>query len=1007
MSLKFSSLVLICCLLFLSKVSAQNLDWQTTVTSTPITGSLPFDQNQVEIKDVHASTSGTIYSCGRFDGAHANFGSALIHGDSSTIPDSHERWNGFIAAQNQSGAVLWTRSITCKQSVSILSFKPADLNMPSKICTGPEGSVYLAGLIYSDTVLVDGVMIPTGIAPAEGDGNLGYLLKFDAAGNLIWSRFWAYSFNPFIPLSLYFQSNTVCMHVWSDGIFYNGTAYPTSQGFLMSSVLRFQPNGTFMSFADLPAPLSSANSMLTSSWSPKMKRLVVADNINSPASSQPFFPSVHVYDSTHHLEFARTIGVLMGTDTIGAALAETVKQDKDGNVLGMVSILLPVDPGTSFRFFSNNQQVSIAGSPVASTSGSGSSYWKIIFKLSPTGCLLFARFAEEMHNGSLAILDNGGLAGIKTNSLNESSIGNIPVGNSRIISYDQNAVKQSNTPEILQDPTEIWTSNGVFFGIVQGHSSVAEIPNGFIGAYGRSLFKITWSSLPNPGVDSLAYITTNGPASFCEGGSIQLDGHGGASYVWQPGNSTTASINAVTAGTYTLAATNEAGCTSYAQVNVAVNPIPVVNAGPNQSAVVNTDSLLLVGTPAGGTWTCQGSVLPGRFNTNRAPGNYSVLYCVTQNGCTACDSLEVSLTGQMEEGVQKPVISPGSGTFDGPQSITLSTTTLGATLYYTTSGNVPVPGTSFTKIYTAPFMVYESSTVRAMAIKPLLKDSPVAVSHFTIANPGIVAQPVISPGSGTFSSAQLVGITCSTPEAQIYYTTNGNNPRLDVANSYTRLYSGPFQVGTSMNIRAIAVKSGLLNSPLQTANLTFTTPATTGTISMSPSPGMFADPVAVTLSCTTPDAQIYYTLNGNNPRLDVPNFFTRLYSTPVQMSSSRTLRAVAVKAGLTNSPIAVGIYTIGGAIRKATDTQPMGEEVEIGVYPNPGDGLFQVKLPFSEENEMLQLVVYNTLGAAVWRKESASGNSIETLDLKRLPRGVYQLEVTTGVVRKMIRIVKN
>jgi hypothetical protein len=82
--------------------------------------------------------------------------------------------------------------------------------------------------------------------------------------------------------------------------------------------------------------------------------------------------------------------------------------------------------------------------------------------------------------------------------------------------------------------------------------------------------------------------------------------------------------------------------------------------------------------------------------------------------------------------VSNPVISPGTGTFSGPQTVTISTSTSNAIIYYTTSGNTPVVGTGFTRIYTGTFQVTGTTTVRAMAIRSGLTNSAVVTSFITI-----------------------------------------------------------------------------------------------------------------------------------------------------------------------------------------------------------------------------------------------------------------------------------
>lgn len=75
--------------------------------------------------------------------------------------------------------------------------------------------------------------------------------------------------------------------------------------------------------------------------------------------------------------------------------------------------------------------------------------------------------------------------------------------------------------------------------------------------------------------------------------------------------------------------------------------------------------------------------------------------------------------------------SPDGGSFDAPVSVTLSTDTSGAEIWYTTDGSEPAPSKG-TK-YSAPVQIAESATIKAVGTKQSWTASSVASARYVIA----------------------------------------------------------------------------------------------------------------------------------------------------------------------------------------------------------------------------------------------------------------------------------
>ncbi len=167
----------------------------------------------------------------------------------------------------------------------------------------------------------------------------------------------------------------------------------------------------------------------------------------------------------------------------------------------------------------------------------------------------------------------------------------------------------------------------------------------------------------------------------------------------------------------------------------------------------------------------------------------------------------------------------------------------------------------------------------------------------------ITSAPVFSPAAGTYSTAQNIQLSSKSTGAVIYYTTNGTTPTTQSA-----VYKSAIPIGAgTTTIEAFAVATG--SSPSSVVTATYVVGgATTAAPTFSPVAGTYTTAQNVTLSDTTAKAVIYYTTNGTTPTTS-----SAVYSTPVKVATTETLKAIAVAPGDQASSTAVAAYTIGAA----------------------------------------------------------------------------------------------
>ena len=132
-----------------------------------------------------------------------------------------------------------------------------------------------------------------------------------------------------------------------------------------------------------------------------------------------------------------------------------------------------------------------------------------------------------------------------------------------------------------------------------------------------------------------------------------------------------------------------------------------------------------------------------------------------------------------------PTFSPAAGTYAGAQSITLSDSTSGSTIYYTTNGTTPT--TSSTK-YTGAISVSTTETVEAIATASGYNNSSVASSTYTITAPS--APTGLTATAGNAQVALSWSASSGATSYNVYRgTTSGGEGSTAIANVTTTAYT--------------------------------------------------------------------------------------------------------------------------------------------------------------------------------------------------------------------------
>jgi hypothetical protein len=166
----------------------------------------------------------------------------------------------------------------------------------------------------------------------------------------------------------------------------------------------------------------------------------------------------------------------------------------------------------------------------------------------------------------------------------------------------------------------------------------------------------------------------------------------------------------------------------------------------------NTGDFAITNTGAGscsaasGTLTASSSCTFSVVFTPGATGSRSTTLSVSYSGGDGASPVTSALsgTGTNPPTVATPTFNPVAGTYFGAQSVTISTSTSGATITYTTDGSTPVPGSHGT-VYTGPVFVPSTLTLEAVGSLSGFNNSGTGSASYTI-NPILIApaNPAVS-----------------------------------------------------------------------------------------------------------------------------------------------------------------------------------------------------------------------------------------------------------------------
>ena len=243
-----------------------------------------------------------------------------------------------------------------------------------------------------------------------------------------------------------------------------------------------------------------------------------------------------------------------------------------------------------------------------------------------------------------------------------------------------------------------------------------------------------------------------------------------------------------------------------------------------------------------------------------------------------------------------------------------------------------------------------------------ITETSVMISSGVTATNGI---KVYKPGNGTTTSdsdVQTITITKASKPAGLSKTdcttaanNNGTISGVTASMEYRKSDASAWTAGTgdvisalsngTYYIRTKALGTTLASDDLELIISTYNAPRQVDNPTFSPTDGTYTETQSVTISCSTAGAEIYYTTDGS-----IPTSSSTKYTEAIPVTSTTTIKAIAVKDGMANSEVATATYTIsngnggsgdpgngGNSGTNSGNTENNGDSGNTGNNNDPGN----------------------------------------------------------------------
>lgn len=518
-------------------------------------------------------------------------------------------------------------------------------------------------------------------------------------------------------------------------------------------------------------------------------------------------------------------------------------------------------------------------------------------------------------------------------------------------------------------------------------------------------------------------VTPSGPTSICAGTSVTLNANAGfTNYVWSSGPSGQ-SLPVTQAGPYVVTVTDNHGCqNASAPINITVNPLPIVDLGPDTTICNNASITLDAG---GGNTNYAWSTTA---NTQTISVSQTGLYTVTvtdPNGCVNSDAVGVTIASLL----QPTVTASGSTTFCDGDSVTLDAGAGYAQYLWSTNAAV-TQTTTITQPGTYTVMVTDSMGCNGFS-------APVVVTVLPLPQPFVVPDGptefcvgdsvTLNVGAGyngyLWSTNQVTSSIVVSTSGVYNVTVTGTNgcqnvsPNVNVivhqlpnptitANGPTEFcYGGSVVLDAGPGYIAYLWTSG---SPTQSITVSESGDYGVEVLDANGciSSPLVVDPVTVTVWNPQPSLQI-----TGNTFTCTPAFASYQWYLNGAMIPGATLQTYTAQVSGNYHVEVLDIHDCEGISETIEHTIIGVEDVtnnySLKLYPNPTNSIFNMNLEMDETTDV-RIEVRDLLGQLIIPVEDISNVRTvnRTYNLNHLPNGIYTVHILTANGSIVKRIIK-